>query len=103
MTTSIVLDAVEQAIWTRARAGVVDLAGLVHHNDRGSRADSSGRRNTSCGEVFHVVSGEGVLRWSAAAGCGPGDPARAAVPGPAAAVSGCGAGVLAVDRPGRLQ
>ena len=37
MTTSIVLDAVEQAIWTRARAGVVDLAGLVHHNDRGSQ------------------------------------------------------------------
>ena len=37
MTTSIVLDAVEQAIWTRTRAGVVDLAGLVHHNDRGSQ------------------------------------------------------------------
>jgi putative transposase len=37
MTTSIVLDAVEQAIWTRARAGVVDLTGLVHHNDRGSQ------------------------------------------------------------------
>ena len=35
MTTSIVLDAVEQAIWTRYRAGVTDLNGLVHHNDRG--------------------------------------------------------------------
>ena len=37
MTTSIVLDAVEQAIWTRSRAGVTDLNGLVHHNDRGSQ------------------------------------------------------------------
>jgi putative transposase len=37
MTTDIVLDAVEQAIWTRTRAGVLDLTGLVHHNDRGSQ------------------------------------------------------------------
>ena len=36
LTTSIVLDAVEQAIWTRSRAGVTDLNGLVHHNDRGA-------------------------------------------------------------------
>jgi len=34
--TSLVLDALEQAIWTRARDGVSDLAGLVHHNDAGS-------------------------------------------------------------------
>jgi putative transposase len=40
MTTSIVLDAVEQAIWTRSLAGVTDLAGLVHHNDRGSQYTS---------------------------------------------------------------
>jgi len=37
MTTGIVLDAVEQAIWTRSRAGVTDLNGLVHHNDRGAQ------------------------------------------------------------------
>ena len=37
MTATIVLDAVEQAIWTRNRAGTVDLSGLVHHNDRGSQ------------------------------------------------------------------
>lgn len=37
MTTPLVLDAVEQAIWTRAQAGVSDLAGLVHHSDRGSQ------------------------------------------------------------------
>jgi putative transposase len=40
MTTGIVLDAVEQAIWTRTRAGISDLAGLVHHNDRGSQYTS---------------------------------------------------------------
>jgi putative transposase len=40
MTTSIVLDALEQAIWTRARAGAVTLSGLIHHNDRGSQYTS---------------------------------------------------------------
>ena len=40
MTTDIVLDAVEQAIWTRSRSGVTNLAGLVHHNDRGSQYTS---------------------------------------------------------------
>jgi putative transposase len=40
MTATIVLDAVEQAIWTRNRAGVTDLSGLVHHNDRGSQYTS---------------------------------------------------------------
>lgn len=37
MTTPLVLDAIEQAIWTREQAGFTDLAGLVHHNDRGSQ------------------------------------------------------------------
>ena len=37
MTTPLVLDAVEQAIWTPAQAGISDLAGLVHHSDRGSQ------------------------------------------------------------------
>ena len=37
MTTQLVLDAVEQAIWTRARDGRSDLAGLIHHHDRGSQ------------------------------------------------------------------
>ena len=40
MTTSLVLDAIEQAIWTRQRGGVDDLAGLVHHTDRGSQYTS---------------------------------------------------------------
>ena len=36
MTTALVLDALEHAVWTRARGGVSDLAGLVHHTDAGS-------------------------------------------------------------------
>jgi len=40
MKTALVLDALEQAIWTRARDGVADLSGLVHHNDAGSQYTS---------------------------------------------------------------
>jgi putative transposase len=40
MKTDLVLDALEQAIWTRAREGVADLAGLVHHTDAGSQYTS---------------------------------------------------------------
>jgi putative transposase len=40
MRTDLVLDALEMAIWTRARAGVADLAGLVHHTDAGSQYTS---------------------------------------------------------------
>jgi len=36
MRTELVLDALEMAIWTRAQAGVADLAGLVHHSDAGN-------------------------------------------------------------------
>jgi putative transposase len=37
MKTALVLDALEMAIWTRARDGITDLAGLVHHHDAGSQ------------------------------------------------------------------
>jgi putative transposase len=40
MKTSLVLDALEMAIWTRGRGGVRDLAGLIHHNDAGSQYTS---------------------------------------------------------------
>ncbi len=40
MRTDLVLDAIEQAIWTRQREGVTNLAGLVHHNDAGSQYTS---------------------------------------------------------------
>jgi putative transposase len=40
MRTSLVLDALEQALWTRRRDGNRDLAGLVHHTDAGSQYTS---------------------------------------------------------------
>lgn len=40
MTTGLVLDAVEHAIWTRNRCGTTDLSGLVHHHDAGSQYTS---------------------------------------------------------------
>lgn len=40
MTTSMVLDSIDQAIWTRQQAGVLDLKDVVHHTDRGSQYTS---------------------------------------------------------------
>jgi putative transposase len=40
MNTRLVLDAIEHAIWTRAREGITDLSGLIHHHDRGSQYTS---------------------------------------------------------------
>jgi putative transposase len=40
MKTALVLDALEQALWTRRRDGASDLAGLVHHTDAGSQYTS---------------------------------------------------------------
>jgi putative transposase len=40
MRTELVLDALEQALWTRTREGVNDLSGLVCHNDAGSQYTS---------------------------------------------------------------
>lgn len=40
MTTDLVLDTLEHAVWTRKRAGVIDLSGLVHHTDAGSQYTS---------------------------------------------------------------
>jgi putative transposase len=40
MTTDLVLDTLEHAIWSRAREGIADLAGLVHHTDAGSHYTS---------------------------------------------------------------
>jgi putative transposase len=37
MRTALVLDALEQALWTRQRDGIEDLGGLVHHTDAGSQ------------------------------------------------------------------
>ena len=40
MATSMVLDSIEQAIWTRRQEGVFDLKDVVHHTDRGSQYTS---------------------------------------------------------------
>ncbi len=40
MTTGLVLDTLEHAIWARHQAGVTDLTGLVHHTDAGSQYTS---------------------------------------------------------------
>jgi putative transposase len=40
MKTALVLDALEQAVWTRTRDGVADLSGLIHHHDAGSQYTS---------------------------------------------------------------
>jgi putative transposase len=37
MTTDLVLDTLEHAIWTRQQDGVADLSGLIHHTDAGSQ------------------------------------------------------------------
>lgn len=40
MTTTMVLDSIEHAIWTRQQEGVLDLKDVVHHTDRGSQYTS---------------------------------------------------------------
>jgi putative transposase len=40
MRTSLVLDALDHAVWVRQREGVTDLAGLIHHQDAGSQYTS---------------------------------------------------------------
>lgn len=40
MTTHLVLDALDQTVWTRQRDGHDDFTELVHHSDRGSQYTS---------------------------------------------------------------
>nr|WP_238306263.1 IS3 family transposase [Mycobacterium sp. 20KCMC460] len=40
MATTMVLDAIEHAIWTRQQEGVLNLKDVVHHTDRGSQYTS---------------------------------------------------------------
>ena len=40
MSTDLVLDAINQAIFARRREGVKDFSGLIHHNDAGSQYTS---------------------------------------------------------------
>ena len=40
MATTMVLDSIEQAIWTRTQEGVLEFNDVVHHSDRGSQYTS---------------------------------------------------------------
>jgi len=40
MTTDLVLDCLEHALWSRRKDGVTDLTGLIHHTDAGSQYTS---------------------------------------------------------------
>jgi putative transposase len=40
MRTTLVLDALEHAVWTRSRDEVADLSGLIHHHDAGAQYTS---------------------------------------------------------------
>jgi len=55
MTTDLVLDTLEMAIWSRVREGIQDLTGLVHHSDAGSQGGFNwSSQHLDCG---------GVRRW----------------------------------------
>ena len=92
MRTDLVLDALEQALWTRRQEGVNDLSGLVAHSDAGSQ----GGLNRSSQHLPMVE----VLDGATSAAGGPGGTAGDAVAGAAAAAPGGGAGVLATRRAG---
>jgi putative transposase len=52
MATSMVLDAIEQAIWTRQQEGTIDLKNVVHHTDRGSQGEFNwSSQRLECGGV----------------------------------------------------
>jgi transposase InsO family protein len=64
MTTALVLDALEQAIWTRRQAGITEFDGLVHHNDAGSQSGRgtylAGARNSGLGDCGLADDVEGA-------------------------------------------
>jgi putative transposase len=60
MKTALVLDALEQALWTRRRDGGPDPAGLVHHTDAGSQ----GGFNRSSQHLDY-----GGVRWDGGSRC----------------------------------
>jgi putative transposase len=68
MTTPLVLDALEMALWTRRKHRVTDLSGLVHHTDAGSQGgfnwssqhlDGGGVDGQACG-MDAGVDGQGA-------------------------------------------
>jgi transposase InsO family protein len=62
MRTELVLDAIEQAIWTRQRDGVTNLAGLTHHHDNGSQGEFNGPSQHLDQEVLRWLMDRGRSR-----------------------------------------
>jgi hypothetical protein len=63
MATSMVLDAIEQSIWTRQQEGVLDLKDVVHHTDRGHRfTGSTTAASTSTAATSARRTGDGLQR-----------------------------------------
>ena len=57
MATSMVLDSLEHAIWTRQCEGIFDLKDVVHHTDRGRGTPRSGSPSASPTPGFNPRSG----------------------------------------------
>jgi putative transposase len=73
MKTALVLDALEQALWTRRRDGRGSLAGLVHHTDAGSQYTSiafTGRLAAAGVSASVGTVGDSTTRWpNRSSGC----------------------------------
>jgi hypothetical protein len=91
MATSMVLDAIEHAIWTRHQEGVMDLKDVVHHTDRGSQTRFN--RSTQHLNDGGAFDGTSTRLGGCTDGAG-GD----AVAGSASGTSGSRTGVLGADR-----
>ena len=106
MTTPLVLDCLEQAIWTRSTEGHRDLAGLVHHTDAGAQGGFN--RSSQHLVIMEVFGGKttrgddrarcGARGAATAVGCGSGVATCDAITGQAGALACGAAGVLAADR-----
>ena len=94
MGTDLPLDALEMALWHRARADH-RVDGLIHHSDAGSQGGfNRSSQHLAITEVLDVASSAACR-----SGASPGD----ALTGPADPGSACGARVLALDRAGKAH
>lgn len=93
MTTQLVLDAIEHAIWTRNREGVQDLSGLIHHNDRGAQTRlNRSKQHSSMREVRNGTTTRLGGRYDGTS--------NDAFPGASAGAQGSRACFLGADRQG---
>jgi hypothetical protein len=88
LRTDLALDALDMGLWARRRAGH-DVAGLVHHSDRGVQG---GINRSSQHPVMEVLSG------TSSASSRSSDPAEASVAGAPEVPASCRGRVLGRDR-----